>query len=151
MADETKRNPSDQQGAQGGNKSPADKAAIPEKPKVGEGSGQDALAKGGAQPPPKGPVTAADQKVAPGKAGDVAQGKDPAKVQPSPPGAAETARPAGAPPATPAAPTHAAPPKPTGPAATPWDHARVGKLKQLYGSGIKEALTYLGQNYLVVN
>src|SRR3954467_4330450 len=110
----------------------------------------DQQAQGGEKPPAK-PVTAADHHVAPGKAGDVAQGKDPAKVQPSPPGAAETSRPAGAPPATPAAPTHAAPPKPTGPAATPWEHARVGKLKQLYGSGIKDALTYLGQNYLVVN
>src|SRR3954466_2870658 len=116
MADETKRNPSDQQGAQGGNKPPADKAAIPEKPKVGEGSGQDALARGDAQPPPKGPLSAADQKVAPGKAGDVAQGKDPAKVQPSPPGAAETSRPPGAPPAA-----HAAPPKPAGPATSPWE------------------------------
>src|SRR3954464_8199164 len=134
MADEPKRTPSDQQSAQGGDKPPADKGAIPEKPKVGEGSGQDALAKG-AQPPPKGPVTAADQKVAPGKAGDVVQGKDAAKVQPSPPGAAETARPAGAPPAG----GHAAPPKPAGMAATPWDHERVARLKRAYGSGIHEA------------
>src|SRR3954463_1377874 len=143
MADETKRNPSDQQGAQGGNKPPADKAAIPEKPKVGEGSGQDALARGDAPPPPKGPVTAADQKGAPGKEGGVKQGKDPAKGQPSPPGAAETSRPPGAPPA--------APPKPVGPAATPWEHERVARLKRAYGSAIQEALTYLGQNYLVVN
>jgi NADH-quinone oxidoreductase subunit C len=152
MADETKRTPSDQQSAQGGDKPPADKAAIPEKPKVGEGSGQDALAKG-AQPPPKGPVTAADQKVAPGKAGDLAQGKDAAKVQPSPPGAAETSRPAGAPPVSgsTAAGGHAAPPKPAGMAATPWEHERVARVKRAYGSGIQEALTYLGQNFLVVN
>ncbi|MDP9268523.1 MAG: NADH-quinone oxidoreductase subunit C [Acidobacteriota bacterium] len=83
MADETKRTPSDQQGAQGGSKPPADKAAIPQ---------------------------------------------------------------------TPAAATHPAPPpKPTGPAATPWEHERVARLKSAYGSGIKDALTYLGQNYLVVN
>src|SRR3954468_15701769 len=102
----------------------------------------DQQAQGGEKPPAK-PVTAADQKVAPGKAGDVAQGKDPAKVQPSPPGAAETSRPAGEPPA--------APPKPAGPAATPWEHERVARLKRAYGSAIQEALTYLGQNYLVVN
>src|SRR3954471_1865172 len=109
MADETKRTPSDQQ-AQGGEK------------------------------PPAKPVTAADQHVAPGKAGDVAQGKDPAKVQPTPPGAAETSRQPGAPPqsgtttpagATPPVGGHAAPPKPAGPAATPWEHERVGKLKAI--------------------
>src|SRR5438067_1295326 len=133
MADETKRTPSDQQSAQGGSKPPADKAAIPEKPKVGEGSGQDALAKGAEKPPAK-PLTAPGQGVASGKAGDVAQGKDAAKVQPTPPAG------------------HAAPPpKPTGPAATPWEHERVARLKRAYGSGIKDALTYLGQNYLVVN
>ncbi|MBI2677759.1 MAG: NADH-quinone oxidoreductase subunit C [Candidatus Koribacter versatilis] len=87
MADETKRTPSGQQSAQGGDKPPAGKAAIPEKPKVGEGSGA----------------------------------------------------------------AHAAPPKPPGIAATPWEHERVARLKRLYGSAIKEALTYLGQNYLVVN
>ena len=143
MADETKRNPSEQQKAPGGANPPAGKPPVP---KVGEGSGQDALAKG-AQAPPSQPMTAADQKVAPGKAGDVAQGKNPANVQPSPPGAAETARPAGAPPAG----GHAAPPKPAGPAATPWEHERVARLKHLYGSGIKEASTYLRQNFLVVN
>jgi len=96
----------------------------------------DPQAQGGEKPPAK-PVTAGDQHVAGGKAGDVAQGKDPAKVQPTPPGAA-----AG----------HAAPPpKPAGPAATPWESDRVAMLRRLYGSGIKEALTYLGQNYLVVN
>ncbi|HSE47871.1 MAG TPA: NADH-quinone oxidoreductase subunit C [Terriglobales bacterium] len=96
----------------------------------------DPQASGGDKPPAQ-PVTAAGQNVAPGKAGDAAQGKDPAKVQPTPPGAA-----AG----------HAAPPpKPAGPAATPWEHPRVAKLKGLYGSGIKDALTYLGQNYFVVN
>jgi len=56
------------------------------------------------------------------------------------------AAPAAAPAAHPAP-----PPKPTGPAATPWEHERVGKLKSAYGSGIKDALTYLGQNYLIVN
>ncbi|HTK95482.1 MAG TPA: NADH-quinone oxidoreductase subunit C [Terriglobales bacterium] len=123
MADETKRNPSEQQKAQGGEKPPAQKPPISPDP------------------------TAAEQKIAPGKAGDVTQGKAPVTVQPSPPGAAETARPAGAPPAG----AHAAPPKPAGPATTPWEHERVARLKHQYGSGIKEAGTYLKQNFLVVN
>ena len=57
------------------------------------------------------------------------------------------------PPAAPAAPAaaHAAPPKPAGPAATPWDDPRVTRLKQRFGSGIKEAATYLRQNFLIVN
>jgi NADH-quinone oxidoreductase subunit C len=43
-----------------------------------------------------------------------------------------------------------APAKPAGPAATPWDSPLVGKLKGQYGSGIREANTYLGQNYMIV-
>jgi NADH-quinone oxidoreductase subunit C len=60
--------------------------------------------------------------------------------------------PGGAPkPAAPAA-GHAAaaPAKPAGPVPMPWESAMVGKLKGQYGSGIREASTYLGQNYLVV-
>jgi NADH-quinone oxidoreductase subunit C len=53
------------------------------------------------------------------------------------------------PPAAPAA--HAAPPKPAGPAATPWEHERVTRLKQRFGSGIREAATYLRQNFVVAN
>src|SRR5437899_3562819 len=53
-----------------------------------------------------------------------------------------------APAAKPAAP--AAPPKPAGPVPTPWDSQMVAKLKSAYGSGI-EPLTYLGQNYMVVD
>jgi NADH-quinone oxidoreductase subunit C len=52
-------------------------------------------------------------------------------------------------PATPAA-GHAASAKPAGPAPIPWESAMVGKLKGQYGSGIREASTYLGQNYMVV-
>lgn len=62
------------------------------------------------------------------------------------------------PPADKAAPTptaakptqHAAPPKPAGPATSPWQSAMVTRLKQQYGSGI-EPLTYLGQNFFVVD
>jgi NADH-quinone oxidoreductase subunit C len=60
--------------------------------------------------------------------------------------------PGGAPkPAAPAA-GHAAaaPAKPAGPIPIPWESPMVGKLKGQYGSGIREASTYLGQNYLVV-
>jgi NADH-quinone oxidoreductase subunit C len=60
--------------------------------------------------------------------------------------------PGGAPkPAAPAA-SHAAaaPAKPAGPVPIPWDSPMVAKLKGQYGSGIREASTYLGQNYLVV-
>jgi NADH-quinone oxidoreductase subunit C len=63
--------------------------------------------------------------------------------------------PAAKPPVSPAAPAapaaHTPPPKPAGPAVTPWEHERVARLKRLYGSGIKEASTYLGQNYIVAN
>jgi NADH-quinone oxidoreductase subunit C len=47
-------------------------------------------------------------------------------------------------------PKAAAPAKPAGPVPIPWDSALVAKLKSQYGSGIGEASTYLGQNYMVV-
>src|SRR5437870_10960973 len=40
----------------------------------------------------------------------------------------------------------AAPAKPTGPTPEPWNSALVATLKRQYGSGIREASTYLGQN-----
>jgi NADH-quinone oxidoreductase subunit C len=40
--------------------------------------------------------------------------------------------------------------KPTGPVPIPWESAMVGKLKGQYGSGIREASSYLSQNYMVV-
>ena len=51
-------------------------------------------------------------------------------------------------------PTHekpAAPAKPTGPVPVPWESPLVARLKRQYGSGIGEASSYLGQNYLVVD
>jgi len=53
------------------------------------------------------------------------------------------------PPAKPAA--HAAPAKPAGPAPVPWESPLVAKLKRQHGSGVREANTYLGQNYLVLD
>src|SRR5579859_1393062 len=73
--------------------------------------------------------------------------KPAAEAKPQPPAAGAAVPPK---PAAPAAGGHAPPPKPAGPAAVPWDHERVTRLKQRHGSGIKEASTYLGQNYIVV-
>jgi NADH-quinone oxidoreductase subunit C len=75
----------------------------------------------------------------------------PAPSSPATPGAAKPAAPA-TPAAKPAAPAagHPAPPKPAGPAPTPWDSSMIAKLKRCYGSGI-EPLTYMGQNYMVVD
>jgi NADH-quinone oxidoreductase subunit C len=50
--------------------------------------------------------------------------------------------------AKPAAP--AAPAKPAGPVPVEWDSPLVANLKGQYGSGVREASTYLGQKYLVV-
>jgi len=53
--------------------------------------------------------------------------------------------------AKPAAPAAKPPAKPEGPKPEPWDSPLVAKLKAQYGSGIKEASTYVGQKYLVVD
>jgi NADH-quinone oxidoreductase subunit C len=53
-------------------------------------------------------------------------------------------------PAAPAAAKPAPPPKAAVPVPTPWDSPMIAKLKGEYGSGI-EPLTYLGQNYMVVD
>jgi len=45
---------------------------------------------------------------------------------------------------------HAAPAKPAGPAAESWESDLVASVRQQFGSGVREASTYLGQNYLVV-
>src|SRR5437899_41192 len=63
---------------------PKESSPIPETARVGEGSGQDALARG-AQEPRLEPTTAGEQGIAPGKAGDLAEGRDPKQVQPEPP------------------------------------------------------------------
>jgi len=62
-----------------------------------------------------------------------------------PAAAAPGASPAGAP-AKPAA-----PPKAAGPVPVPWDSEMVKRLKQRYGSGIRESSSYLGQNYMIVD
>jgi hypothetical protein len=59
--------------------------------------------------------------------------------------------PAAAKPAAPAAAKPAPPPKPEAPKPLPWDSELVRGLKSQYGSGIREACTYVGQKYLVVD
>lgn len=62
---------------------------------------------------------------------------------PSPSPATAPAKPAAAKPAPPA--------KPAGPAPQPWDSELASVLKKQYGSGLKEASTYAGQNYVIVD
>ena len=56
-----------------------------------------------------------------------------------------------APAAKPAPPAAKAAPKPEAPKPEPWDSDLVRRLKAQYGSGIREASTYVGQKYLVVD
>jgi NADH-quinone oxidoreductase subunit C len=77
-----------------------------------------------------------------------AKGTEPAKPAASATGEKPTA-PAAAKPAAPAAAKPA--PKPEGPKPEPWEADLVTRLRSQYGSGIKEASTYLGQKYLVVD
>jgi NADH-quinone oxidoreductase subunit C len=112
-------------------------------------------------PPPEGePKPTADRPATPGgvkaaPSGSVQSETKTPPNKPSPP--AETSspatppKPAAAAPAAPAAAKPAAaPPKPAAPVPTPWDSPMIAKLKGTCGSGI-EPLTYLGQNYMVVD
>jgi NADH-quinone oxidoreductase subunit C len=124
-------------------------------------------------PSPEGePKPTADQPATPGgvkatASGSVQSETKPATEKPAPAAAASPAKPAaGAPPTASAKPTApaaaapgtpaakpaapAAPAKPAVPVPTPWESPMIAKLKGDYGSGI-EPLTYLGQNYMVVD
>jgi NADH-quinone oxidoreductase subunit C len=68
----------------------------------------------------------------------------PTPPQPATPGT-PSATPGAAQPASPAAPA-----KPAGPSPIAWQSDMVERLKGRFGSGIAEALTYLLQNYMVV-
>jgi NADH-quinone oxidoreductase subunit C len=110
-------------------------------------------------PPDNEPKPAADQSAPPGEVKATPSGsvppetkaatEKPAAATPPKPAAAAPAAAAAAKPAAPAA-GHPAPPKPTGPVPTPWDAPMIARFKREYGSGV-EALTYLGQNYMVVD
>jgi len=97
----------------------------------------------------------AEETKSPAPPPDPAAGKPSGSVEPVPPAnqASPSAvpKPAAPPPAAakPAAP--AAPAKPAGPVPVPWDSPLVASLKRTYGSGIREASTYLGQNYMIVD
>ncbi|HET7185915.1 MAG TPA: NADH-quinone oxidoreductase subunit C [Terriglobales bacterium] len=71
--------------------------------------------------------------------------KDPSQPAESKPAAEKPAPPA----AKPAAP--AAPAKPAGPTPQPWESEMVAHFKQRFGSGIREASSYVGQNYMVAD
>ncbi len=75
----------------------------------------------------------------------------PVAAKPETGAAAKPAAPAAAAAAKPAAPVAKPPAKPEGPKPEPWDSPLVATLKAQYGSGIKEASTYVGQNYLGVD
>jgi NADH-quinone oxidoreductase subunit C len=112
-------------------------------------------------PPPGEPKPAADQAPVPGGVsatvpGSVQSEQKAAVEKPAPsgdaPAAATPAKPVAAVTAKPAVPAaaHPAPPKPAGPVPTPWDSPLAARFKREYGSGI-EPLSYLGQNYMVVD
>jgi NADH-quinone oxidoreductase subunit C len=108
-------------------------------------------------PPPDGePKPTADNPAVPGgvKAtasgsvqpeDDIPAGKPAASPTPAVPPAPAASAPATPAPAKPVAPAKAPIPTPV-----PWDSPMIAKLKGNYGSGI-EALTYAGQNYMVVD
>jgi NADH-quinone oxidoreductase subunit C len=102
-------------------------------------------------PPESEPKPAADQSVTAGGVKAIPPGSVHSETKPAPdqPAAAATP-PKPAAPAPPAAKPAVAPPKPAAPVPTAWDSPMIAKLKSAYGSGI-EPLTYLGQNYMVVD
>jgi NADH-quinone oxidoreductase subunit C len=77
------------------------------------------------------------------------------KDQPQPPeGKLAADKPAApAPPAAAKPPAPASPPaaKPAVPTPQPWDSEMVANFKARFGSGVREASTYAGQNYIVVD
>jgi len=97
---------------------------------------------------------AADAKVTPSPTlptSATAEAK-PAAAVPAKPAAPAAATPKPAAPAGAAVPNKpAAPAKPAGPTPQPWDNEFIQRLKKIYGSGIRETSTYLGQNYMVVD
>src|SRR5579872_3112325 len=109
-------------------------------------------------PPPEGePKPTADQPSVPSGVKATPSGSVQADVKtPSeksaPPGTPPPPKPAAAaPPATPpAVKPAAAPAKPPAPTPVAWNSPLIEKLKASYGSGL-EALSYLGQNYMVVD
>ena len=105
-------------------------------------------------PPNDEPKPTADRPATPGGVKAASSGSVQSETKPAPDKPAAPATPpkavAGAPATPAAAKPAAAPPKPAAPVPTPWDSPMIARLKGNYGSGI-EPLTYLGQNYMVVD
>jgi NADH-quinone oxidoreductase subunit C len=97
-----------------------------------------------ASPPPEGePKPSADRPAVPGGVKATPSGSVQAEVKTPAAGSAPT--PAAGVPAKPAASAKSPVPTPV-----PWDSPMIAKLKGNYGSGV-EALTYAGQNYMLVD
>jgi NADH-quinone oxidoreductase subunit C len=114
----------------------------------------------GAPPASKAPPAKPEASAAKSETTEAAASAKPAEPAASAPAAdatkpavpvAKPAAPAAAKPAAPAAAKPAVPAKPAGPQPEPWNSDLVAKLKKQYGSGIREANTYLGQKYLQVD
>lgn len=93
--------------------------------------------------PPVKPESAAAAPVAPAQPAAPAPAAKAADARPAAPAAVKPAAPAAAKPAAPA--------KPVGPQPEPWNSELVDTFKKQYGSGIREANTYVGQKYLAVD
>jgi NADH-quinone oxidoreductase subunit C len=102
-----------------------------------------------AAPAAKAETPAAAKAAEPAKPAAAPKPAELAKPAAAPATGAKPAAPAAAKPAAPAAPKPA--PKPEGPKPEPWEAELVTHLRSQYGSGIKEASTYLGQKYMVVD
>src|SRR5271165_3717204 len=116
-----------------GAKAPAE-AAVPQKSEVQPAAPQAAAAEVKTPSPAAAPVASGETKPA----------AVPAAKPVAPAAAAKPAAPAAAKPP-------AAPAKPAGPVPEPWESELVTSLKQQYGSGIVEALRYMGQKYVTVD
>ncbi len=108
-------------------------------------------------PPSEGaPQPTADQPATPGGVKATPSGSVQSEAKPPSPADAAVAPPKPAVPAAPASPAAPAAAKPAPPAKAavpvpiPWDSPMIAKLKAQYGSGL-EPLSYLGQNYMVVD
>jgi NADH-quinone oxidoreductase subunit C len=142
MPDESKGPESVSPPAQGA-KTP-EAAPVPEKSEVTQVASQAPPAEAKSAPPsPTG-------EAKPAEAGSTSAPPTPAAPVAAKPVAPPATGAAAAKPVAPAA-KPAVPPKPEGPKPEPWESELVATLKQQYGSGIVEALTYLGQKYIIVD
>jgi NADH-quinone oxidoreductase subunit C len=136
----------------------------PTTPQPGQAGDAGVSASGSATQGPAGKSEAATAQSAapPAKQEAVAKAPETAKSEVATKPAASTAageKPAapvaasatGEKPAAPAKPVAKPAPKPEGPKPEPWDSDLSRRLRSQYGSGIREASTYLGQKYLVVD